>query len=210
MPFLIARKLNLGEITPTSLSLQMTDRLMTFPKCIIKDVLVKIEKFIFPVDFVVLDMEEDQEAPLILERQFIATGQALIDVKNGELTLRVGEDQVKFNLYKSMEFQNDVNVSCMRIDTLIPSQVELLHDFGKRDSIEQCLKKSLTTTEMDFEDLSLSPKLIKTIMAFDVNDGEAIFEEKKKTSKVLMLKELPKGLKYAFLGKVMSLKLIYF
>ena len=209
MPFLIARKLNLGEITPTSLSLQMTDRLMTFPKRIIEDVLVKIEKFIFPVDFVVLDMEEDQEAPLILKRQFLATGQALIDVKNGELTLRVGEDQVKFNLYKSMEFQNDVNVSCMRIDTLIPSQVELLHAFGKRDSIEQCLKKSLTTTEMDFEDLSLSPKLIETIMAFDVNDGEAIFEEKK-TSKVLVLKELPKGLKYAFLGKVISLKLIYF
>ena len=58
--------------------------------------------------------------------------QALIDVKSAELTLRVGEDQVKFNLYKSMEFSSDINASCMRIDTLIPSQDELLYDFGKK------------------------------------------------------------------------------
>ena len=52
----------------------------------------------------VLDMEEDRAAPIILGRPFLTTGQALIDVKNGELTLRMGEDQVKVNLYKSMEF----------------------------------------------------------------------------------------------------------
>ena len=60
MPFSVAKKLNLGEITPTALSLQMADRSLTFPKGIIKDVLVKVDKFIFPVDFVVLDMEEDR------------------------------------------------------------------------------------------------------------------------------------------------------
>ena len=100
MPFSLAKKPNLGEITPTSLSLQMVDRSMTFPKGIIEEILVKVDKFMFLVDFVGLDMEEDREAPLILGRSFLAIGQALIDVKNGELTLRVGEDQVKFNLYK--------------------------------------------------------------------------------------------------------------
>ena len=134
----------------------MADRSMTFPKGIIEDVLVKVDKLILLVDFVVIDMEEDREAPLILGRPFLATGQALIDVKNGELTLRVGEDQVKLNLYKSMEFQNDVNASCMRIDTLIPSRVELLHDFEKRDPLEQCLAQSLTTVEKDCEDISSS------------------------------------------------------
>ena len=90
--FSMARNLNLGEITPTTLSLQMVDRSLTFSKGIIEDVLVKVDKFIFPVDFVVLEIEEDRAAPMILGRPFLATGQALINVKNRELTLRVGED----------------------------------------------------------------------------------------------------------------------
>ena len=57
----MAKKLNLGEITPTSLSLQTIDRSMTFPKGIIEDVMVKVDKYIFLMDFVVLDMEEDKE-----------------------------------------------------------------------------------------------------------------------------------------------------
>ena len=120
MSFSMAKKLNLGEITPTTLSLQMVDRSLIIPKGIIEDVFVNVDKFIFPVDFVVLDMEEDREASIILGRPFLTTGQALIDVNYGELTLRVGKDQVKFNLYKIMEFPSDVNASCMRIDTLIP------------------------------------------------------------------------------------------
>ena len=60
MPLLVANKLNLGEITPIDLSLQMVDRSLT--KGIIEDVLVKVDKFIFPVDFLVLDMEEDRAA----------------------------------------------------------------------------------------------------------------------------------------------------
>ena len=121
MPFSMAKKLNLGEITPIALSLQMVDRSLTFPKGIIEGFLVKVDKFIFPMDIVVLDMEEDKVASIILKRPFLATGQELIDVKSGELTLRVGDDEVKFNLYKSMEFPMDENASCMRIDTLIPS-----------------------------------------------------------------------------------------
>ena len=60
MPLSIVKKLNIGELTPTTLSLQIADRSLTFPKGIIEDVLVKVDKFIFVVDFVVLDMEEDK------------------------------------------------------------------------------------------------------------------------------------------------------
>ena len=120
--------------------------------------------------FVVLDMEEDREAPIILGRPFLATGQALIDVKSGELTLIVGEDQVKFNLYKSMEFPSYMNASCLRIDTLIPSQDDLLYDFGKISPLEACLTKSLTTAEVDCEDLSATLELIKTILALEVTE----------------------------------------
>ena len=62
---------------------------------------MKVDKFIFPIDFVVLEMEEHKEVSIILGRLFLATGQDLIDVKNGELTLRVGHEEVKFNLTKT-------------------------------------------------------------------------------------------------------------
>ena len=92
MPFSVAKKLNLWEITPIALSLQMSYISLTFPKGIIEDVLVKVDKFIFPMDFVVLDKEEDRKALIILGRPFLTIAQALIDMKNGELTLKVGED----------------------------------------------------------------------------------------------------------------------
>ena len=63
------------------MSLQLADRSITYPRAIVEDVLVKVDKFIFPVDFIILDMEEDHEVPLILERPFLATGRAMIDVQ---------------------------------------------------------------------------------------------------------------------------------
>ena len=147
-----------------------------------------------------LDMEEDKVALIILERPFLATGQALIDVKNEELTLRVGDDQVKFNLYKGMNFQSDENASCMRIDTLIPSQDEMLYAFEKRSSLEQCLTKSISTEKFDIEDLSSTPELIETMLAFEMTKENFIVHEEKRTPDGLVLKKFPRGLKYDFLG----------
>ena len=200
MPFSVAKNLNLGQNTPTALSLQMVDRSLTFPKGIIEDVLVKVDKFIFLVDFVVLDMEENRAVLIIFGRPFLSTGQALSDVKNGELTLRVGEDQMKFNLYKSMEFPSTKNASCMMLDALIPSQEDVLYDFGKISPLKQYLTKSLTTATIGDEDLSSTPKLIKTILTLQENEEESVLEEERKTPDGLVLKELPKGLNYAFLG----------
>ena len=90
MPFSIVRRLSFGELTPITMSLQMADRSMAKPKGILEDVFVKVGKFIFPVDFVVIDIEEDKKIPLLPGRPFLATGAALIDVKKEELTLRVG------------------------------------------------------------------------------------------------------------------------
>ena len=63
------------------MSLQLANRSITYPRGIVEDVLVKVVKFIFLVDFIVLDMEEDHEIPLILDRPFLATGRAMIDVQ---------------------------------------------------------------------------------------------------------------------------------
>ena len=100
MPYSVAKKLNLGEITPTALSLQMANRSMASPKGIIEDVLIKVCKFIVPIDFVVLDMEEDEKVPLIFRRPFLARSQALIDVESRELTFKVRDDKVQLSIYK--------------------------------------------------------------------------------------------------------------
>ena len=80
----------------------MVDRSMAQPEGVLEDVLVKVGKFIFFVDFVIIKMEEDTQVPLLLGRHFLATGAALIDVQKGELTLRVGDEAVQFNLHKSL------------------------------------------------------------------------------------------------------------
>ena len=81
IPLSVVKRLGLRELTPTSMTLQMANRTMAQPEGILEDVLIKVEKFIFPVDFVVIDIEEDKKVPLLLGRPFLATGASLIDVK---------------------------------------------------------------------------------------------------------------------------------
>ncbi|XP_062118900.1 uncharacterized protein LOC133832598 [Humulus lupulus] len=87
-------KLNLGEAWPTFVSLQIADRSVKHPRGVIEDVLVKVDKFTFPVDFIILDMEEDGNIPIILGKPFLATGRALIDVQKCESKLRVQKVEV--------------------------------------------------------------------------------------------------------------------
>ena len=81
MPLSMVQRLSFGELTPTAITLQMVDRSMAQPRGgVLKDVLVKVGKFIFPVDFVLIKMEEDTHVPLLLGRPFLTTKAALIDV----------------------------------------------------------------------------------------------------------------------------------
>ncbi|XP_073017840.1 uncharacterized protein [Primulina eburnea] len=115
MPYSCFEKLRIGEVKPTTISLQLADRSIKYPRGVVEDVLVKVDKFIFPVDFVVLDMEEDREIPLILGRPFLATGRALIDVHKGELVLRLNDESVIFNVFQSIKYPHDTS-DCFRID----------------------------------------------------------------------------------------------
>ena len=103
MPLLVVQRLSLGELTPTTITLQMADRSMAQPEGNLEDVLIKVGKFIFLVDFVIMQMEEDTQIPLLLGRPFLVTRAALIDVQKGELILRVGNEAVHFNINRSME-----------------------------------------------------------------------------------------------------------
>ncbi|XP_073121149.1 uncharacterized protein [Henckelia pumila] len=117
MPYSVFRKLSLGEPKSTRMSLQLADRYIKYPRGIIEDVLVKVDKFIFPVDFVVLDMEEDLDMPLILGRHFLATGKTLIDVQKGELLLRVGEEKISFDVFNALKFFQN-NEECFQLDVV--------------------------------------------------------------------------------------------
>ena len=73
MPLSVVKRLSLRELTPTTMTLQMVDRSMVQPEGILEDVLIKVGKIIFPVDFVVMNIEEDKRVPVLLGRPFLAT-----------------------------------------------------------------------------------------------------------------------------------------
>ncbi|XP_048227239.1 uncharacterized protein LOC125369269 [Ricinus communis] len=92
MPYNLFKKLEIGEPKPTLMSVQLADKSIVYPSGIIEDLLVKVQEFIFPMDFVIMDMDETINVSLILRRPFFATARAIIDVNDGKLTLRIEEE----------------------------------------------------------------------------------------------------------------------
>ncbi|XP_070009784.1 uncharacterized protein [Nicotiana sylvestris] len=123
MPYSVFKTLGIRKPRPTSMRLQMADRTMKMLLGIIDDVLVKVDKFILPANFVILDCEVDYGVPIILGRPFLATGKALVDVEEGELTFRVGDEKVTFHVCKSMRQPNS-NKVCSFVDLVTEVIVE--------------------------------------------------------------------------------------
>nr|GEU48173.1 reverse transcriptase [Tanacetum cinerariifolium] len=93
----------ISKLKPTKMSIQLADRSIKYPIRVCENLLVKISKFIFPVDFVVLEINEDDLVLIILGRSFLATTRAVIEVHEGKLSLRVGSEIVTFNIRKSLK-----------------------------------------------------------------------------------------------------------
>ncbi|XP_073133449.1 uncharacterized protein [Henckelia pumila] len=144
MPYSVFRKLSLGEPKSTKMSLQLEDRSIKYPRGIIEDVLVKVNKFIFLVDFLVLDIDEDLYMPLILERPFLATGKTLIDVQKGELHLRVGEEKISFDVFIALKFSQSNEEYCFQIDVVD----SLLYDYVQ-DTFQEPLEAALLYSPRD-------------------------------------------------------------
>ena len=94
-------------------------------------------KFIFPIDFVVIDIEEDKQVPLLLGRPFLATRAVLIDIKKGELTLKVGDKAVYFNLNQNLKHSEFDNFDCKIVETKVPIGSELRNDCKIQNSINE-------------------------------------------------------------------------
>nr|GEW07967.1 reverse transcriptase domain-containing protein [Tanacetum cinerariifolium] len=109
MPLSMWEALSLLELTPTCMTIELADRLVSKPICITKDVSFKVGVFHFPADFVVVDFEPDPRVSLILGRCFLKTGRALINVHKGELTLRVGNEAIPYNLDQTVGYSANYN-----------------------------------------------------------------------------------------------------
>nr|GEV04355.1 reverse transcriptase domain-containing protein [Tanacetum cinerariifolium] len=119
MPLSVWNKLSLLELSPTCMTLELADRSISRPVGVAKDVFVKVGTFHFSVDFVVVDFNADPRVPLILRRSFLKTERALIDVFEGELTLRVGKEAITFNLDQTSIYSTNYNdIMANRIDVI--------------------------------------------------------------------------------------------
>nr|GEU57371.1 reverse transcriptase domain-containing protein [Tanacetum cinerariifolium] len=198
MPLSVWNKLSLPELTPTLMTLELANRLISRPIGVAKDVFVKVGKFHFSADFVVVDFDADPLVPLILGRSFLKTERALIKVYAGELTLRVNNEAVTFNLDQTSRYSanyNDMTVN--RIDVIDMACEEYSQEvLGLSDVIEsgnptlyydQIVSTSYPTLTL-FGDIDF---LLEEVDDFLALKDDSISSE-------VELKDLPPHLEYAF------------
>ncbi|PIN21729.1 DNA-directed DNA polymerase [Handroanthus impetiginosus] len=200
------------NLIPYSIYRTLADRSLTYPKGVIEEILVKVDKFIFPADFVVLDMKMDSEIPIILGRPFLATGKTLIDVQKDELTMRVEDQQIIFNVFEAMKFPNESD-ECFDVslfDNLVGNESIVEQPL---DPLERALLDLLD--EKNKED----HEVVKTLDASKYFKSRRVESLERTTpSKVLKpsieepptleLKPLPSHLCYAYLGESDTLPVI--
>nr|GEX46010.1 reverse transcriptase domain-containing protein [Tanacetum cinerariifolium] len=119
MPLPVWNKLSLPDLSPTCMTLELADHSISRPVGVVEDVFVKVGTFHFLANFVVVDFDTDPRMPLILGGSFLKTGRALIDVFEGELTLRLGKEAITFNLDKTSRYSaNYSDMTANRIDVI--------------------------------------------------------------------------------------------
>ncbi|KAL4387035.1 hypothetical protein GQ457_09G015880 [Hibiscus cannabinus] len=117
MPKSVFERLGIGKMRPTTVMLQLADRSYIKPEGKIEDILVRVDKFIFPANFIVVDCEADEFSPIILGRPFLASGRTLIDVENGQLTMRVNEQQVTLDAFKALKRSDNLE-ECHNVNAI--------------------------------------------------------------------------------------------
>ncbi|KAI5337429.1 hypothetical protein L3X38_016700 [Prunus dulcis] len=215
MPFSVFQRLGQGDLKPTSIILQLADRSITYPRGVIEDLIIKVDNLYLLADFVVLDMDEDLQTPIILGRPFMATARTLIDVEAGTLTLRVQDQSVVFNLFEAAK-RPAQQQDCMRIDMVDSMVQDGFYANSKTYQLLHVLQGELETDSEDDGVLEYIHALnsLPTVLPKFRNVYESLGEPKQplKPSRQqppkLELKPLPKHLKYAYLGAAETLPVI--
>ncbi|GJS73132.1 DNA-directed DNA polymerase [Tanacetum coccineum] len=178
------------------MSLELADRSIQYPRGIVKNVLIKVDKFILPIDFVILDMPEDSRIPIILGRPFLATARVMIDVFNKKITLKVGDDDVIFGMHQSMKRPPTEDDECYDIDdlddTINMENQKLLENDQLDSSLLKDLKKSINQSNLESSHETEGTDKVKNEHLYSASANE--IDEKKPE-----LKDLPSHLEYAYL-----------
>ena len=213
LPFSVYEQLGLGELKPTSATLQLADRSIKIPRGIVEDVLVQIDKFYYPVDFIVLDTQpvsnSKAQIPVILGRPFLATSNALINCRNGVLKLSFGNMTLEmnmFNICKQPEDDNDLH----EVDFIDELVHENFVSTLPSDPLEACLITSNDYALDTNSEISHMLSFLNTFQDSKASGWRPKFEELPPQSSIpvpscvqppkLDLKPLPADLKYSFLG----------
>ncbi|XP_016515464.1 uncharacterized protein LOC107832166 [Nicotiana tabacum] len=177
MPLSVFKKLEgeLGVIKSVSVSLQLAGQTTIIPEVISEDIPVRVDKFVFPVDFIVVDMEVNKEVPLILGRPFLCTGRVL-NIYEGQLMLRVENKKVVFQMKRMMKYPYNeaFAYACLKLDVV--GELAEQHELDKLvgDSLERCISQSSTTEDED-------PEIRKKVKALE--DENQVVDEKNSRKK---------------------------
>jgi len=115
MPLSMCQRLGEIEIMPTHMTLQLVDCSITRPYGVIEDVLIQVKQLVFHADFVVMDIEEDPDIPIILGCHFMSTANCMVDMGKGKIELGVEDQKVSFDLFEAMKHPNDKK-ACFDLD----------------------------------------------------------------------------------------------
>nr|GEW35488.1 hypothetical protein [Tanacetum cinerariifolium] len=209
MPLSVWNKLSLLDLSPTCMTLELFDHSISHPVRVAEDVFVKVGTFHFPTDFVVVDFDADPRVPLILERSFLKAGRALIDVFEGELTLRVGKDAITFNLDQTSSYSANYNdMTAKRIDVNDMACEEYSQEvLGFSDMIASgnptpYYDPIVSTTSLTLTPFGNSDFLLEEVDAFLALEDDPTLPEVGQSyvdTKEVKLKKLPPHLEYTFL-----------
>ena len=213
LPYSVYVELGLGELELTNITLQLADRSVKIPRGIVKDVLVQVDKFYFPMDFVVLDTQpmvnQGNQFPVILGRPFLATANAIIHCRGGLMTLSFGNMTVNLNIFNVIKEMGDEEDVCevSMIDYVVQKYVD---NVSYNDPLISCLVNPSYVEEVTTFDLEFLHSIIEHSEVLEVNGWAPKFkplppiEERALPSEErppkLELKPLPSHLRYAFLG----------
>ena len=191
------KQLGLGELKPTSITLSLADRSIKIPKGTIEDVLIQVDRFYYPVDFVVLDTEPvavgPNHVPIILGRPFLATSNAIINCRNGVMQITFGNMTLELNIFhlgkRHMHSEEDDFEEVCILDTILEEQANQQQEILTSE-LSECLVKQHEHQEVGLMQGYRSRKAeILPLMTGD----------EPKEPQQLELKPLPAELKYAFL-----------
>ncbi|XP_050876307.1 uncharacterized protein LOC127080012 [Lathyrus oleraceus] len=207
MSLSIYKKLGIGVVQNTRMTLQFTGHSVKKPYGIVEDVLVKIDKFVFPVDFVILEMPIDKEIPLILGRPFLETGRCFINIEEGTMTLKVYDEELKSDVRNTMRYKNDICTShTIEVLDQVTTYDNPLHT--PQSPLERVLSLSIFESDKEVDDgesevLALldaqTPWKGSRPRRWEDLRIPQSSEENEEPKKETELKQLPDNLKYVFL-----------